>query len=61
MKVSRNIIFNKAGGNSGKNTMNYKISMPADMVRALGITKEDRSVTLELLNDKIEIKKASKD
>lgn len=59
MKVNRNIIFNKSGGNSGKNTMNYKVSLPADMIKALGVTKENRSVTLELVDDRIEIKKIS--
>ena len=59
MKVNRNIIFNKSGGNSGKNTMNYKVSLPADMIKALGVTKENRSVTLELVDDRIEIKKAN--
>lgn len=39
--------------------MNYKVSLPADMIKALGVTQEDRLVTLELLDDRIEIKKAS--
>ena len=53
MKVDRNIMINKAGGNSGKNTVNYRVSLPADMVKALGITPEDKSVTLTLEDGKI--------
>ncbi len=59
MKVNRNIMINKAGGNSGKDSVNYRVSIPADMIKALGVTKENRSVTLELVDDRIEIKKAS--
>lgn len=40
--VKRNIIISNAGGNSsGKN---YKISLPARMVKALGVTEDDRGV-----------------
>lgn len=46
-KTKRNIIISKAGGNSSG--VNYKISLPAKMVKALGITEEDRTVILELL------------
>ena len=58
--VERNIIIAKAGGTAGKDSVNYKISLPADMVKALGITKEDRSVTVEMDDEKIIIKKKEK-
>lgn len=61
MKINRNVMINKAGGGSGKNTVNYRLSIPVAMIYALGITKEDRSVVLELIDDQIIIKKASKD
>lgn len=54
----RNIIIAKAGGNSGKNSVNYKISLPAGMVKAIGVTAEDRAVTVLLEDGKIIIKKA---
>jgi hypothetical protein len=58
MKVTRNIMINKVGGSTAsKNAVNYRVSLPVDMIRALGVTKEDRTVTLELFTDKIEIKK----
>ena len=57
MQVKRNIMFAKAGGTAGKNSKNYKISLPADMVRELGVTEEDRSVVLICENGKVIIKK----
>lgn len=58
MQVKRNIMINKAGGNSGANTKNYRVSIPADMIRELGVTEEDRSVTLNCENGILTIKKA---
>ena len=57
MKVKRNIMINKAGGHSGENTKNYRVSLPADMVRELGVTEEDRSVTLTCEDGKVIIEK----
>lgn len=57
MKVKRNIMFAKAGGTAGKNSKNYKISIPADMVRELGVTEEDRSVILTCEDGKVIIEK----
>lgn len=57
MQVNRNIMINKAGGNSGANTKNYRVSIPADMIRELGVTEEDRSVILSCENGTITIKK----
>lgn len=51
-------MINKAGGNAGKESANYKISLPSEAVRMLGITKEDRKVILEYDEEKITIKKA---
>ena len=50
-------MIQKAGGNSGKNSVNYKISLPAQMIKDLGITKENRSVILTYENNSIVIKK----
>ena len=57
MEVKRNIIIGKVGGNANENSVNYKISSPAKMVKDLGVTKEDRSVILIFENNKIIIKK----
>ena len=59
MQAKRNIIIQKAGGTAGKNSKNYKISLPADMVRELGVTEEDRSVVLTCEGGKIAIEKDS--
>lgn len=58
MKAKRNIMINKAGGTAGKNSVNYRISLPAEMVKLLGITENERSVILTMENDSIIIKKA---
>lgn len=58
MQVKRNVMINKAGGTAGKNSVNYRLSLPADMVKALGISEADRGVTLEFDGEKIIIKKA---
>lgn len=55
--VERNIIMGKAGGTAGKNSVNYKISLPADMVKELGVTAENKSVLVYLKNGEIRIKK----
>lgn len=55
--VNRNIIIGRAGGTAGKNAVNYKISLPADMVKEIGVTKEDRGVTVDLRDGKIIIEK----
>lgn len=58
MQVKRNIMINKAGGHSGANTKNYRVSIPADMIRELGVTEDDRSVILTCENEILTIKKA---
>ena len=58
MQVKRNVIFNKAGGNASKYAMTYKINIPADMIRELGVTEDDRSVILTCENGMLTIKKS---
>ena len=60
MYTHRNVMINKAGGTAGKNSKNYKISLPADMVRKLGVTEEDRAVILSCEDGKIVIEKDKK-
>lgn len=55
--ATRNIMFNKAGGTAGKNSYTYKVNLPADMIKKLGVTLEDRSVSIEYLDGKIIIEK----
>lgn len=58
--AERNIIIAKAGGTAGSGSVNYKISLPANMVKALGVTAEDRAVLVEMEGEKIIIKKKKK-
>jgi len=55
--AERNIIIAKAGGTAGKNSVNYKISLLADMVKEIGVTPDDKSVVVSLENGKIVIEK----
>ena len=56
-EVKRNIMIAKAGGNAGKNSVGYKLSLPAQMVKEMGITPEDRRVILSFENGEIRIRK----
>lgn len=55
--VERNIIIGKAGGTAGRNSVNYKISIPAEMIKEMGITPDDRSVIVSFNDGKIIIEK----
>lgn len=55
--VERNIIIAKAGGTAGKNSVNYKISLPADMVKEMGVTPDDKCVMVYYEDRKIIIEK----
>ena len=57
-KAERNIMINKAGGTAGKESVNYRISLPSEAVRMIGVTNDDRKVILEYDKEKITIKKA---
>lgn len=56
--ASRNIMVAAAGGNASKNAKTYRISIPAGMIKALGVTEDDRAVTLKEENGVITIIKA---
>lgn len=53
-------MINKSGGTAGKDSVNYRISLPAEIIHGLGIEKDDRGVVLEwdAENKKLIIKKA---
>lgn len=58
MEVKRNVMINKAGGTASKNAVNYRLSIPADMIRAIGVTELDRSVIMKCEGKKIIIEKS---
>lgn len=51
------VLINKAGGNAGKNSLNYKISLPTNWIKELKITPENRDVIIAFDGEKIIIKK----
>lgn len=57
MQAKRNIMINRAGGTASKNGKTYRVSIPAEMIRELGVTDEDRGVILTSENGEIRIKK----
>lgn len=52
-----NIHINKAGGNAGKLSKNYRISLPSAWIKALGINEEDKEVSLQFDGEAITIRK----
>ena len=50
------IIFDNEG-NSVEISSDYKISLPAEMVKALGVTQEDKAVSVDYVDGKIVIEK----
>lgn len=53
----RNVMINKAGGTAGSASLNYRISLPAPWVAEMGVSEEDREVTISFDGEKIIIKK----
>lgn len=52
-------MFAKAGGNASKNAYTCRISLPMDAIKALGVTPDDRSVTLTIDENRVVITKAT--
>lgn len=52
-----NVIVGKAGGNTGELSNNYKISIPNQWVKKLGISKDNREVNISFDGEKIMISK----
>lgn len=51
------ILFNKSGGTAKGNAITNRVTLPVPWVKELGITKEDREVTLTLKDESIIIEK----
>ena len=50
-------MINNAGGTASKNGKTYRVSIPADMIRQIGVSETDRAVILECENNEIKIRK----
>lgn len=57
----RKLIVTKQGGTASKNAVTYRLTLPAEMVKSLGITPEDRSVELEMVGDTLTIRKTKEE
>lgn len=47
------VSFNKSGGTSSRNGVTTRVTIPTSWIRSLGITEENRVVTVKLENDRI--------
>jgi len=58
-KKQRKISFNLAGGNASKNSISYKLSMPTEFIKAIGIDENNKMVDIEIDGDRIIITKSN--
>lgn len=52
------VTFNRSGGTASKNGMTNRITIPTSWIREMGITQEERDVSMEFDGEKIIIKKS---
>lgn len=52
------VTFNKSGGTASKGGVTNRITVPTSWIKSMGITPEDRKVTLTFDGEKIIIKKS---
>lgn len=60
-KRNGKIIFAKAGGNASKNAYNCKVSLPKKWIDAMGITIENRDITLQFDGKSIVLEKGGEE
>lgn len=56
--MKKKITVCKSGGTASKNALIYRLTVPAEMIKALGVTPEDRSIELDMVGDTLTIRKA---
>ena len=57
-KRNANMIISKAGGTAGKNSYNNKVSIPNVWAAAIGVTPDNKTLTLSFDGNRIIIEKA---
>lgn len=57
-KRNANMIIAKAGGNASQNAYNCKVAIPKTWADKLGVSPDDKALSLEFKNESIIIKKA---
>lgn len=55
--IKRNVMIAKAGGHSSKNCKTYRINLPVSVIKALGITEDDKGVLIEIKEKSVVITK----
>ena len=62
MKEDRelNVMFNKSGGNTSKNSYSPKVSIPKSWLDDMGVTLDERGIIASYEDKKITIKKEEK-
>ena len=53
----KKLIVTKQGGTASKNAVTYRLTLPAEMDKVLGLTPEDRSVELKMVGDMLTVRK----
>ena len=56
-----NMMITTSGGNASPTAKNYRLSIPSAWAQAIGITPEDRSLTISFDGDQIVIRKLNKE
>lgn len=59
--MKKKITVCKSGGTASKNALIYRLTVPAEVIKALGVTPEDRSVELEMVGDTLAIRKTKEE
>lgn len=50
------LLANRAGGNAGKNSYNFRVSLPSSWIRQMGLHEDNRNLILEFDGKTITIK-----
>ena len=59
--MKKKITICKSGGTASKNALIYRLTVPAEMVKSLGLTPEDRSIELNMVGDTLTIRKVKEE
>lgn len=51
----------KSGGTASRNDLIYRLTVPAEMIKALGVTPEDRNIELDMVGDTLTIRKTNEE
>ena len=49
------LIVNKSGGTAGNNAVTYRVTLPNNWIKEMGMDKENRNITLTFDGEKITV------